>query len=681
MPMLLTMMSSSSLDQQQQQQQQLPPLQLRTSNTTTTATATTTLHSRPRPFYTPECHEEVLQHIYGNNLNYNDDDGNYNDNNGNGNYDNDNGKSTSVAVDENENENNENAGNGTSSSSTIIRQPQPKVLLFITTHFSNEHVKFFDCCWPLLMSKSKFLQKANVMIAATNYTPLTNLFHNDEDEQQQQDEDKDQKKISSPKDVPLLPNIQQQPTSFQDHLETTLFHNNPSFEIKWINPNNYPSPKFRRTKTTTTTNQKTTTTTSSSDSSSTTTTTTTKKRRRRKYNGSVNDKQWGANLALMVAFQNGWFTSGTSSSGGGVSSSSSNNLNNNFNSNNYNGYDWVIRINPDVLIRNSTFLQQTFVDPQIDAILHKCRMPSCSQSKDNPEHSEQSFKYLQIHTDILVFRPNAPLLWGTSNSNNSNRGGDGKKGVKGQKQQQKQETRWKQEPNDVVNEEEDDGDDIDDDIDVDVPFTNMEPSIGELFGDDEYGKEGLNGWGTKSILKKAAEGILWNATVMTTAAAAAAANNRSYNKDSAATIETSTSTTTTGTNINNNNITNNKYLTYVEYQQMIDDINYEHLNVEFNHELTASKYFHSIVLNKRHRWWDGIPDSFGLCRVGHTEKQQQHVHTDDGEDQQPKPERRRRTRTSPVIHDHDAIRQCRIGYNHSSPVESYCSVLDGYDIV
>ena len=51
-------------------------------------------------------------------------------------------------------------------------------------------------------------------------------------------------------------------------------------------------------------------------------------------------------------------------------------------------FDWVVRINPDVLIRNSSFLMDCVNDPAVDAVIIWC----------SP---------LRIHTDFFAFRPKA----------------------------------------------------------------------------------------------------------------------------------------------------------------------------------------------------------------------------------------------------------------------------------
>jgi hypothetical protein len=84
------------------------------------------------------------------------------------------------------------------------------------------------------------------------------------------------------------------------------------------------------------------------------------------------DFQRGANLGLELGFRKGWFA----------------------------GYDWIVRINPDVLIRNSTWLLQTMADPEVDGIFVRCG----------------DERVYQLHTDFFAVRPGRLMeLWnGTS---------------------------------------------------------------------------------------------------------------------------------------------------------------------------------------------------------------------------------------------------------------------------
>ena len=69
--------------------------------------------------------------------------------------------------------------------------------------------------------------------------------------------------------------------------------------------------------------------------------------------------QEGAIMAIEEALKNGWF----------------------------NGYDWVIRLNPDVIIRNDTWIRETMNDASVDGIFVMCAG--------------------HIQTDFTIFRPKA----------------------------------------------------------------------------------------------------------------------------------------------------------------------------------------------------------------------------------------------------------------------------------
>ena len=81
--------------------------------------------------------------------------------------------------------------------------------------------------------------------------------------------------------------------------------------------------------------------------------------------------QEGAVLALTEAYKNGWFE----------------------------GYDWVVRVNPDVVIRNDTFLLASMKDDSISGIFDDCLEKACPGGR-------QSLQRL-IQTDFIAFRPDA----------------------------------------------------------------------------------------------------------------------------------------------------------------------------------------------------------------------------------------------------------------------------------
>jgi hypothetical protein len=155
---------------------------------------------------------------------------------------------------------------------------ETNILLFITTHFSKQHVNYLKCCWPRLMERSRLLNNVHVMVYSNNKTAL-------------------------PDD--------------QVRLVDELFRFNPSLQWKF-------APKSELD------------------------------------NIDEKHKQLGANLGMRLGFANGWFTQTP--------------------------YDWVVRINPDVLIRNSTWIVPTLKDPSVDAIFHKCTQRT-------------------VHTDFFAIRP------------------------------------------------------------------------------------------------------------------------------------------------------------------------------------------------------------------------------------------------------------------------------------
>jgi hypothetical protein len=78
----------------------------------------------------------------------------------------------------------------------------------------------------------------------------------------------------------------------------------------------------------------------------------------------INKFQYGANLGLELGFRKGWFDD----------------------------YDWIIRINPDVLIRNSTFITQQLTNENVDGIFVDC--------------SYKDKRHIKLHTDFFMIRPN-----------------------------------------------------------------------------------------------------------------------------------------------------------------------------------------------------------------------------------------------------------------------------------
>ena len=62
----------------------------------------------------------------------------------------------------------------------------------------------------------------------------------------------------------------------------------------------------------------------------------------------------------------------------------------------FKGYDWVIRLNPDVIIRDDTWIRKTINDPEVDGIFVRCIF--WNDTIDN---------VTKIHTDFSMFRPSA----------------------------------------------------------------------------------------------------------------------------------------------------------------------------------------------------------------------------------------------------------------------------------
>lgn len=79
-------------------------------------------------------------------------------------------------------------------------------------------------------------------------------------------------------------------------------------------------------------------------------------------NNRLNKFQFGANEAVHQGFANSWFSN----------------------------FSWIMRINPDVMIVNSTWILQTMKDPTVDGIFVDCQW-----KPDQPK----------IHTDFFVVRP------------------------------------------------------------------------------------------------------------------------------------------------------------------------------------------------------------------------------------------------------------------------------------
>ncbi len=47
-----------------------------------------------------------------------------------------------------------------------------QIALYITTHFSEVHIRYFHCCWPILVRDSPLIRRSHIIVAATNATPI-----------------------------------------------------------------------------------------------------------------------------------------------------------------------------------------------------------------------------------------------------------------------------------------------------------------------------------------------------------------------------------------------------------------------------------------------------------------------------------------------------------------------------
>lgn len=91
--------------------------------------------------------------------------------------------------------------------------------------------------------------------------------------------------------------------------------------------------------------------------------------------------QEGAMLAMRNASENGWFV----------------------------GYDWVVRLNPDVIVRNDSWVLQQMQNESIDGIFARCN--------DRPIWASKG--PMKVHTDFTVFRPRALAPGSFSNASSN----------------------------------------------------------------------------------------------------------------------------------------------------------------------------------------------------------------------------------------------------------------------
>jgi hypothetical protein len=187
----------------------------------------------------------------------------------------------------------------------VVPGPELKAVLYITTHFSEVHVRYFHCCWPILVNKSPLMQNLHIIVAATNATPV--------------------------------------PQKELDYLEKELFVRNPSYQFLTpsTNPNHTAShlahcEPFRVAP-----------------------------RMNPNKKESVSYKQCLANYGVWF----GWST--------------------------VTNFDWMIRLNPDVLVRHSAWFLDAMRNTSLDALLIDCGEGT-----------------RQIHTDFWAIRPSAIVTAG-----------------------------------------------------------------------------------------------------------------------------------------------------------------------------------------------------------------------------------------------------------------------------
>eukprot|EP00536_Pseudo-nitzschia_multiseries_P002995 jgi/Psemu1/6791/gm1.6791_g len=208
---------------------------------------------------------------------------------------------TSLTPQNKENNNDDDDDDDNDSSTTKLNQ---KIMLLITTHLSEQHIRYFDCCWPRLLEGSQLLGKVDVTI----FTNFGYKFYN--------------------------PNVTSRITALFSGNPRVFYRNAPTKLALAVQNIRSHDQRLQRS----------------------------------------------ANIGLQLGFQEGWFS----------------------------GYDWLIRINPDVVVRNSTWLLETMTttttttttmtpddQPGVDGIFVRC----------NPQ---------KFHTDFFAVRPLALVLEQTS---------------------------------------------------------------------------------------------------------------------------------------------------------------------------------------------------------------------------------------------------------------------------
>ena len=174
----------------------------------------------------------------------------------------------------------------------------PRVLLYITTHMSDQHVELLLGCWPYTIANSKLVRMA---------------------------------------DVAVFVNGNQNRRNYNEALLRTVF------QSKNITVHHSPNLGYQN----------------------------------------------GAISAMANGDKQGWFQ----------------------------GYDWVVRVNPDVIIRDDTYLLSTISgDVDVDGVFVDCH----EKCKGDTHCNDTGF---QMHSDFTAFRPSAipsDIFWNETNAENMN---------------------------------------------------------------------------------------------------------------------------------------------------------------------------------------------------------------------------------------------------------------------
>jgi hypothetical protein len=177
--------------------------------------------------------------------------------------------------------------------------PHGNVLLFLTSHLTEAHIKFLENCWPMLLQQSPLLKHAHVLVYAN-------------------------------------------PPAY-----TKLAYKNRAMNIIQNTFSNNPSLRIFLTET-------------------------------------AVAQEYGRLDSMWQASKREWWLGGSqfATENGDASGYA---------------YDWVLRLHPDVVIRNDTFLVESMQDPRVEGIFTDCHDIKCPKNQRCLDR--------RIHTDITLFRP------------------------------------------------------------------------------------------------------------------------------------------------------------------------------------------------------------------------------------------------------------------------------------